>query len=101
MRYMPERVLRQFGRVQTIPRHLVEVVPSRMNLGDISLCFQHDLDYTLTPEQLGKLAVHGVEATDGYIEWFYLNSHPHMVLPDIPIPVLVPPDREVLDARAA
>jgi hypothetical protein len=42
-----------------------------------------------------------VEVLDGYIEWFYRHSHPRMVLPDIPVPVSRPPEREVLDARAA
>jgi len=42
-----------------------------------------------------------VEAVDGYIEWFYLHSHPRMILPDIQIPVPMPPEREVLDAPAA
>ena len=42
-----------------------------------------------------------MEAVDGYIEWFYLHSHPRMILPDIQIPVSMPPEREVLDAPAA
>jgi len=50
---------------------------------------------------LGQRVVHGVEVRDGYIEWFYLHYHPHMILPDIPAPVPMPPEREVLDARAA
>ena len=55
----------------------------------------------MTLEQLGHRAVHGVEAVDGYIEWFYHRSHPCMILPDMSIPVPRPPEREVLDARAA
>jgi len=50
VRYMSKRVLRQFGRVQTIPRHPVEVAPPETNLGQISLRFQHALDHALTPE---------------------------------------------------
>jgi hypothetical protein len=68
VRYMPEWVLRQFGRVQTISRHPVEVAPPETNLGEISLRFQRALDHTLTPEQLGQRVIHGVEATYGYIE---------------------------------
>jgi len=70
-------------------------------LGEISLRFQHALDHTLTTEQLGERAVHGVEAADGYIEWFYLHSHPCMILPGILVLVLMPPEHEVLNARAA
>jgi len=64
---MPERVLRQFGRVQTIPRHPVQVASPETNLGEISLRFQHALDHTLTTEQLGERAVYGVEAANGYM----------------------------------
>jgi len=63
--------------------------------------FRPDRDILLTPEQLGQRAVHGVETVDGYIEWFYLHSHPRMILPDIPVPVPRPPEREVLDALTA
>jgi len=50
VRYLPERVLRQFGRVLTILRHPVEVAPPKTNLGQISLFFQHALDHALTIE---------------------------------------------------
>jgi len=53
VRYMPGRVLRQFGRVQTISRHPIEVAPPDTNFEEISLRFQYALDHTLTPEQLG------------------------------------------------
>jgi hypothetical protein len=55
----------------------------------------------LTPQELGEIAVHGVEVEHGYIEWFYQVSHPRMILPDMPVPVPQPPEREVLDVRAA
>ncbi|XP_039684976.1 protein MAIN-LIKE 1-like [Medicago truncatula] len=101
VRYLPERVLRQFGRVQTIPRHPVESAPPDLNLAEISNRFQRALDYALTPEKLGQCAVHCVEAEGGYIEWFYHHSHPHMILPDMPVQVSRPLEHEVLDARAA
>jgi len=53
VRYLPERVLRQFGRVHTIPRHPVESEPPVINLAEITNRFQHALDHALTPEQLG------------------------------------------------
>jgi hypothetical protein len=31
---------------------------------------------------LGNLALHGVEAAEGYIQWFYDVSHPRMILPN-------------------
>jgi hypothetical protein len=101
VRYLPERVLRQFGFVQTRPRHPVQSAPVDVNLAEITNRFQRALDYALTPQELGETAVHGVEVVDGYIEWFYQVFHPHMILPDMPVPVPQPPEREVLDARAA
>jgi len=98
---MSERVLLQFGRAQTIPRHPVEVAPPDLKLGEISLRFQRAFDHVLTDEQLGQRATLGVEVADGYIEWFYLHSHPCMILPDLQVPVPRPPEREILDARAA
>jgi len=101
VRYMPERVLRRFGWVQTIPRHPVESAPIDVNLAEITNRFRRALDYALTPQKLGETAIHYVEAVDGYMEWFYRHSHPRMVLPDMPVLVSRPPEREVLDARAA
>jgi len=62
VRYLPERVLRQFGYVQTVPRHPLESAPPRQTLGEITLRFQHALDYALTPQELGHPTVYGVEA---------------------------------------
>ncbi|AES89223.1 hypothetical protein MTR_4g071360 [Medicago truncatula] len=85
----------------TIPRHPVQSAPVDVNLAEITNRFQHALDYTLTPQELGEIAVHGVEAAEGYIEWFYQVSHPRMILPDMPVPIPRPPEHEILDARAA
>ena len=101
VRYLPERVLRQFGRVQTIPIHPFQSAPSDINLAEISNRFRRALDYAMTPEQLGHRAVHDVEAAEGYNEWFYQVSRPRMILPDMPVPVSRPSEREVLDAQAA
>ena len=101
VRYLSEKVLCQFRRVQTIPIHPVQSAPPDLNLAEISNRFRRSLDYALTPEQLGQHAVHDVEAAEGYIEWFYRVSHPCMVLPDMPVPVSRPLEREVLDAQAA
>ena len=68
VRYLPERVLRQFGRVQTILRHPVENAPPDVNLAEITNHFWYALNYALTPQQLGERAVHDVVAVDGYID---------------------------------
>lgn len=54
VRYLLELVLRQFGYVQTIPRHRCESAPPEKTLEEITLCFQRALDYALTPHQLGS-----------------------------------------------
>jgi len=50
VRYLPERVLRQFERVRTIPRHPAESVTPMINLAEITNRFQNALDHALTPE---------------------------------------------------
>jgi hypothetical protein len=67
VRYLPERVLRQFGYLQTVPRHPHESAPPQATLVDITYRFQHQLDHVLTPQQLGHRALQGVEAEEGYI----------------------------------
>jgi len=101
VRYLPERVLRQFGRVQIIPRHPVESAHIDVNLAEITNRFWTKLDYAPTPQQLEEHAVHDVDVVDGYIDWFYRHSLPRMVLLDMPVQVPRPPEREVLDVRVA
>jgi len=72
-----------------------------INLAEITNRFQHALDHALTSEQLGHHAVHGVEVVEGYMEWFYHQSHPRMILPDMLVSVSRPPKHEVIDACAA
>ena len=101
VRYLPKWVLRQFGYVQTVPRYTLEIAHPRQNLGEITLRFQRALDYALTPQELGHPAVYGVEASEGYIHWFYDVFHPRMILPDIEVLVPTPPELEAIDEIAA
>jgi len=101
VRYLSEKVLCQFVYVQTVPRHPCESAPPEETLGDITLCYQRALAYALTPQQLGHLAVHVVEAAEGCIQWYYNVSHPYMILPDMEVPVPRPPEREVIDEITA
>jgi len=89
------------AQIRRLPSEIYAVAGSSSNLGEISLRLQHALDHTVTLKQLGERAFRGVEAADRYIEGFYLHSHPRMILPDISVPVSMPPEHEVLDARAA
>jgi hypothetical protein len=49
---------------------------------------------------LGNRALHGMEAEEGYIKWFYQVSHPRMILPNEEVPVPRPPEREDIDEIA-
>jgi len=66
VRYLLERVLRQFGYVQTVPRHPCESAPPQETLGDITFRFQRALDYAMTPQQLGHRTLYGVCWNKGY-----------------------------------
>jgi hypothetical protein len=94
---MPERVLRQFGYIQTVPRHPHESAPPQVTLVDITYRFQHFLDHVLTPQQLCHCALQGVEAEEGYIRWFYPVSHPRMILPLEDVQVPRPLEQQALD----
>jgi hypothetical protein len=97
VRYLPERVLRQFGYMQTVPIHPHESAPPQETLVDITYRFQHYLAHALTPQQLGHRALQGVEAEEGYIKWFYTVSNPRMILPNHEVLVPKPPEQEALD----
>lgn len=49
VRYLPERVLFQFGYVQTIPRHSCENASPRTILTEIIFRYAHHVDHMLTP----------------------------------------------------
>lgn len=97
MRNLLKRVLHQIRHMQTIPRHPHENAPIQMSLGEIIHRYVHYLDHVLTDQLLGFPVIQGVEAELGYIIWFYLISHPHMILPNEDVQVPRPPEQEDLD----
>lgn len=58
---MLEQVLRQFGYVQTVPRHPRVGASPQKTLGEISCHSVHHLDYTLKDWDLGHPAIVGIE----------------------------------------
>ncbi|CAJ2665945.1 unnamed protein product [Trifolium pratense] len=80
--YLPERVLRQFGHVQSIPRHPDVSAKAGMTRFSIAEAFA---DYLVanyvTEEMRGPRAHNGFETVDGYIAWFYRVSHPKLWAP--------------------
>jgi len=41
-----------------------------------------------------------VEAVEGYIQWYFDTFNPHMILPDMEVPVPRPPELEAIDEIA-
>ncbi|MCI39154.1 putative IMP dehydrogenase/GMP reductase, partial [Trifolium medium] len=76
--HLPERVLRQFGFTQTIPRLPSQAADPLAKRGHISAQFGEYLDRVLTPEQRGLGAIYPWYAAPGYMRWYFLISHPYM-----------------------
>ncbi|GAU10556.1 hypothetical protein TSUD_423620, partial [Trifolium subterraneum] len=74
--YLPERVLRQFGHVQSIPRHPDESAKVGLNRFTIGEAFANYLvENYVTEEMRGPITQNGFETVPGYIAWFYRVSH--------------------------
>ncbi|MCI01034.1 putative IMP dehydrogenase/GMP reductase [Trifolium medium] len=56
--YLPERVMRQFGYVQTIPRHPHHSAPVNISPQQIDFQFARFMDRVLTPQMLGTHALY-------------------------------------------
>jgi len=89
--HLPERVLRQYGFVQMIPRH-----PSMHLQGDQSI---EELDYRLihfhahVVQDVTPIESAG-QCVEGYMEWFRLVSHPYIIqMLDHDRPTVVAPMR--------
>jgi hypothetical protein len=80
--HLPERVLRQYGHVQSIPRAPFISAKAKMTRFTIDHAFQHMLvENYVTVEMRGLKATHGFEAVPGYIAWFFKVSHPKINAP--------------------
>ncbi|KAL5161973.1 hypothetical protein HKD37_07G019172 [Glycine soja] len=70
----PERVLRQFGYIQSIPPPLVS---ASLSYNDIDDRWMHFADHVLA---VGELCVMSGQVSAYYMEWFSRISHPFMIL---------------------
>jgi hypothetical protein len=77
--HLPERVLRQYGHVQSIPRDPVISARPLMNAFQIQHAFQ---DYLVknyvTLQMRGPRFQNSWDNELGYIAWFYSVSHPKL-----------------------
>ncbi|GAU22781.1 hypothetical protein TSUD_142200 [Trifolium subterraneum] len=77
--YLPERVLRQYGHVQSIPRHPDVSAKAGMNRFSIAQTFSDYMTHNYVTEEIrGPKALNGFETDPGYIAWFYRVSHPRL-----------------------
>ncbi len=77
--YLPEHVLRQFGHVQSIPRHPDESAKAGLNRFTIGEAFaNYMVENYVTEEMRGPRAKNGFETVPGYIAWLYRVSHPKL-----------------------
>ena len=103
VRHLPERVLRQYGYVQTIPKPPTDIGP--LTVADVAKAFMEFALQVLSQQKRGDL-VPDNESWDhsrGYMRWFVRVSHPIVnppaVIPDYTAaahPRLVPPYEEVI-----
>jgi len=101
VRYLPERVLRHFGRIEAIPKHPYESASPETTLVEISYRYAYHHGHVLTAQELGLPARQGAKADQGYIRWFYTISHQCMILLDEDVQVPMPLEQKALDEIAA
>ena len=74
VRYLPERVLRQFGYMQYIPPS----PPIFVTVEDVDDMWAHWEDHVLDDIDLTPVGDDPGECMDGYRSWFIRVSHPYM-----------------------
>jgi hypothetical protein len=74
--YFPNRVLRQFGHIQSIYSSHCDVICHSTTIEDMYVMFmQHAVDLI----DLGPLVNDPLDYVDGYMKWFRRISHPYII----------------------
>ncbi|XP_058727006.1 uncharacterized protein LOC131598418 [Vicia villosa] len=79
VRYLPERVMGQFGYEQTIPRDPTVSSPLAMNRRQLDEVFADWEHHMVHEEARATLAEHDWSCVEGYITRYYKVSHPYML----------------------
>ncbi|KAJ1393022.1 Phosphatidylinositol-specific phospholipase C, X domain [Sesbania bispinosa] len=91
--HLPERVLRQYGHIQSIPPSPHDAFPVS-GISDIHYQFLHYEDHLLEDVYRGpQMTIQG-ECVDDYLRWYHPISHPYLIPSDDrvanPVPRRVP-----------
>ncbi|MCI37563.1 serine/threonine-protein phosphatase 7 long form-like protein, partial [Trifolium medium] len=98
VRYLPERMLRQFGYVQTTPHHPDAAANPLSTVTHIDQHWVQHMDRVLTSDMLGTHATRPSDTAPGYMSWYYKISHQHIIPFPAGYPVPLPESDAVADA---
>ncbi|KAJ1387865.1 Aminotransferase-like, plant mobile domain [Sesbania bispinosa] len=98
--HLPERVLRQYGHIQSIPPSPHDSFPVSGIL-DVHYHFLHYQEHLLEEVYRGPVMTIPGECVDDYLRWYYRISHPNLI-PSVdrvadPVPRRVPRVAETFD----
>ena len=90
VRHLPERVLRQYGYVQTVPRPPTTIMPLAPT--DVVAAFLEFALHVVPQQHRGDQAPNDEpwRHSNRYIRWFYHVSHPIIVNPPLEPEIAVP-----------
>lgn len=94
--HLHEQVKRQFGYIQTIPRHLVVFAPPAMTQRDMNDMFDEYLSRLVLEEARSIITERDWSYVDRYIRWLFRVSHMFMVRVALGDP-LRPTHQEILE----
>ncbi|KAH6777765.1 hypothetical protein C2S51_009077 [Perilla frutescens var. frutescens] len=85
--YLPDRVLRQFGRVQTIPQRPLDPVVFRQGKklgqyrivwGMLASFYEQWESHMLSEERRGQVAYPAWACSPNYLQWYHSISYPQV-----------------------